>query len=99
MLKKTLFIYLLICQLAVLGCARKKEATVEQSCTQQTAQAEQLQQGKTASLDKKLNETIRNLIIAAKIHAQHAQYILCIDKTQRALSLLENTASVKTEKN
>ena len=97
MLKKLVIINLSLSLLTVLGCAGRKAATVEQTCKQQTTQAEQQQREKISILDKKLNETITNLIIAAKVHKQHSQYVLCIDKTGRALSLLESTT--KTEKN
>jgi hypothetical protein len=39
------------------------------------------------------------LIVAAKIHAQHAQEILCIEKTQRALTLLEDSSTTKGQQN
>ena len=99
MMKNTLLICLLISQLHIAACAKKKEVTVEQSCTQQISQAEQLQQEKAGTLDDRLNATITNLISAAKIHSQHSQYVLCIDKVERALTLLENRTAATQQQN
>jgi hypothetical protein len=99
MIKNTLLICLLIFQIAITGCARNKQAEADQSCQQQISRVEQLQQQHADALDKGLNETINNLIVAAKIHAQHAQEILCIEKTQRALTLLEDSSTTKGQQN
>jgi hypothetical protein len=69
------------------GCARKK--SVDQSCRQQITQTEELYQGKTGSLPKSQDTIITNLITAAKIHQQHGEEMLCIEKIQRANTLLE----------
>ena len=99
MLKNTLLICLFISQIQIAACARHKEVTVDQSCTQQISLAEQLQQQQAGALDNRLNETITNLIAAAKIHAQHSQHVLCIDKVQRALTLLGNQTATTNQQN
>lgn len=99
MIKNSLLICLLIFQFGVAGCARNKQADADQSCQQQISRAEQLQQQNAGTLDKGLNETITNLIVAAKIHAQHAQEMLCIEKSQRALTLLQDATATKDQQN
>ena len=99
MIKNTLLICLLIFQFCVVGCARNRQADADQSCEQLISRAEQLQQQHAGTLDKDLNGTITNLIVAAKIHAQHAQEMLCIEKTQRALTLLQDATTTKRQQN
>lgn len=99
MTKNILLICLFIFQFSGMGCARNKQADGNQSCQQQISRAEQLQQQHADTLDKGLNEAITNLIVAAKIHAQHTQEMLCIEKTQRALTLLQDATTTKGQQN
>jgi len=86
--RNILTVCLLISLVLPAACARKKAATENQSCQQQIAQAEAELQTKTATLTKSQNSIISNLITAAKIHQQHKEEMLCVEKVQRAITLL-----------
>jgi hypothetical protein len=99
MIKNNLRIYLLIFPFVVIGCAGNKHVDAEQTCKEQISRAERQLQAQTGKLDKALSDMINNLIIAAKIHAQHAEQVMCVEKTARALTLLQDTTTVKDPQN
>lgn len=94
-MKNILILCLIISQLLVYSCARKKTLTSDELCTQQIKQAE-AQQTTLTELDTKLKTIITNLITAAKIHQQHNEHMLCLEKIQRALTLQDAHKPAKT---
>ena len=99
MIKNNLQICLFIFPFMVIGCTANMHADPEQTCKEQISRAEKQLQAQTGKLDKALNDMISNLIIAAKIHAQHAEQVMCIEKSARALTLLQNATTVKDPQN
>ena len=99
MIKHSLFITLIIFQLTSISCARKPSVETRQTCQDQIKRAENLQKQQQGQLDASLNEVITNLIVAAKIHAQHSEQVKCIEKTGRALELLKDPNTIKDQKN
>lgn len=87
-MKNLLILCLIISQFTIFSCARKRTPGNDELCGQQIKLAEE-QTGKTIELDKMHKTTITNLISAAKIHQQHNEQMLCLEKIQRALTLLE----------
>lgn len=99
MIKNNLLICLLIFPFIVIGCAGNNHADPEQTCKEQISRAEKQLQAQTGKLDKALSDMISNLIIAAKIHAQHAEQVMCVEKSARALTLLQDETAVKDPQN
>ena len=87
-MKNILILCLIISQLMVYSCARKKTLSNDELCMQQIKQAEE-QQTAATELNNSLKNIIANLITAAKIHHQHNEQMLCLEKIQRALTLLD----------
>jgi hypothetical protein len=82
----------------LLGCAHRAQTTSPDArCQQLIAQVEQAQNTGSGNLDKRVTLQIRNLITGAKIDFQQRQFIQCLDKSSRALKLLDNNAHTTPE--
>ena len=92
-LKPALFLFL---SLILIACAKNHSIPLDTQCNQDIKHANEHLKTSSGELDKAAQNTIENLIQAAKIQQQHAKYPDCIDKAQRALTLLK--LRQKTEK-
>lgn len=92
-LKPALFLFL---SLTLIACAKNRSIPLNIQCNQDIKSANEHLKTRSGELDKVAQNTTENLIQAAKIQQQHAKYPDCIDKAQRALTLLK--AGQQTEK-
>jgi hypothetical protein len=75
------------------GCAqRNKQDAVDAQCPKLIAQAQDLYGKLAKSRDKRATDQAANLITGAKIALEHREYIQCIDKSSRAIKLLDPNA-------
>jgi hypothetical protein len=94
--KFTSFIFL---ALAITACAKHRSVPLSIQCDEDIKQATKSLNVTVSELDKALAKKIENLIEAAKIQQQHEMYPSCIDKAQRALTLLKTDKRATTNKN
>ena len=90
---------LLLVALLTTYCARHKTLSPKDQCSKNITDAGKAIKQKAATFDKKELRRIRNLVKAAKIQQQHDDISGCLDKTNRALTLLkEDEISKKAKK-
>lgn len=75
--------------LAITACAKHRSVPLDIQCDGDIKRATRYLEATASELDKVTIKKIENLIQAAKIQQQHAMYPSCIDKAQRALTLLK----------
>jgi hypothetical protein len=94
MLKK--FIFFFSTSLLIVACAKHRQVPLDIQCDNDIQAAIKLT-ADTADkqMDENLARKIRSLIQAAKIQQQHADFASCIDKAQRALTLLNTRQEEK----
>jgi len=86
-IKITLFCFLAC---AIIGCAKNRPVPLDITCDENIKTASTLLKNTDTKIDPDSLKKIRNLIQAAKIQQQHAEFASCIDKAQRALTLLRS---------
>ena len=84
--KLTLFFFL---SLAMISCAKHRPVPLDVQCDNDIKLASKHFKASNDELDKDMRKKLGNLIKAAKIQQQHGKYPSCIDKAQRALTLLK----------
>lgn len=90
-----LIITLLMLSLFMTGCAKKgKQESIDSQCQRLIEKARELHAQEAKSRDKVLAEQVANLITAAKIDQEHKDFAQCIDKSTRAIKLLDNDAQL-----
>ena len=83
------FIGFFILALAVVACAKQRSEPLDIQCNNDIKHASKHLKATASEFDKATVKKIENLIQAAKIQQQHAMFPSCIDKAQRALTLLK----------
>jgi hypothetical protein len=83
------FISFLIFALAIVACAKHRSLPLSIQCDDDIKLASKHLKATGDEQDKDVRKKIENLIQAAKIQQQHEMYASCIDKAQRALTLLK----------
>jgi len=86
-LRTALFFFLTLS--LVVSCARQRTVRLDIQCDRDIKSASRQLNDGTNTFDKATRRTIQNLIQAAKIQQQHGKFPDCIDKAQRALTLLK----------
>lgn len=83
-------IALLFLVLPLNGCLhRTKQEPVDVQCARLLTQAEGLLQQQADKHDKRVRDQSANLITSAKIAREHHEYLQCLDKSARAVKLLD----------
>ena len=83
---------------ALTGCAhRSKQVSVDVQCSRLIAQAQALYAQKATSRKQRVADAADNLITGAKIAMEHREFIPCLDKASRAITLLDPDASTSAE--
>ena len=73
----------------VVACSRQRTVRLDIQCDRDIKSASRQLNDETNTFDKATRTMIQNLILAAKIQQQHGKFPDCIDKAQRALTLLK----------
>lgn len=82
------------------GCAhRTKRATIDLQCTRLLNQALQLQHKQANKARDYIAVQAANLITGAKIAREHRAYMQCLDKSGRAVKLLDPDAKLAVQVN
>lgn len=82
-------VFILLASISI-SCAKKqREPSLDVQCNNDIKSASKLL-GSAKELEKVTKGSITKLIQAAKIHQEHARFPSCIDKAQRALTLIKN---------
>ena len=89
------FISFLALALVISACAKHRSVPMSIQCNDEIKLASKHLKAVEGKQDKTLIKKIENLIQAAKIQQQHEMYASCIDKTQRALTLLKVDQNTK----
>jgi len=87
-----------ILSFSVIACAKNRPISLDIQCDNDIKLATKHLKASTDELDKDIRKKIDNLVRAAKIQQQHAEYPSCIDKAQRALTLLKADEQSKDSK-
>ncbi len=92
--KQTVIAFIVFVLVTSSSCSRHKEPPVDQRCSKSIEQVSQLLKEKSKDYSKADVQRIQNLIKAAKIQQQHGRFNTCVDKMNRALTLMkEDTIS------
>ena len=76
------------------ACAKgNKTVSTQNECKQMLQQADERYNAHRSKFDDAQAAKIENLIKAARIDQEHADYTACMDKTGRALLLADQSAS------
>ena len=73
----------------LIACAKHRPIPLDVQCDNDIKLASRHLNASKEDLEKDMLEKLTNLISAAKIQQQHGTYPACIDKAQRALTLLK----------
>jgi len=79
------------------SCGRKT-LPVDKRCNNSIKQVSTTLKEKSKSLSRTETQRIQNLIKAAKIQQQHRRFNTCVDKMNRALTLMKEDAISKQSK-
>ena len=85
-MRYTLFFFL---ALSIVACAKHRPLPLDIQCDEGIKSATKHLKETAGEFDKVSLNKIENLIQAAKIQQQHAKFPSCIDKAQRAMTLLK----------
>ena len=85
---KTKFVVFIFFTVLFSACAKHRAVPMDIQCNENIKVANKYVQDAGDNFDKSTLEKIKNLIEAAKIQQQHAEFASCIDKVDRALTLL-----------
>lgn len=85
---KTKIVLFILLAVSFSACAKHRKVPMDIQCDENIKTATQYLQNAGDRLDKPTMMKINNLIQAAKIQQQHAEFASCIDKSERALTLL-----------
>jgi len=91
--KPILFTFIILVLVSSSNCNRHKALPVDKRCNNSIEQADKMLKDKPNSHNKADTERIKNLIKAAKIQQQHGRFNSCVDKTNRALTLMKEDLS------
>lgn len=83
------FISFFFLALSIVACANQRSIPLDIQCDDGIKRATKYLKATASEFDKTTVKKIENLIQAAKIQQQHAMFPSCIDKSQRALTLLK----------
>ncbi|VAW96387.1 hypothetical protein MNBD_GAMMA21-1007 [hydrothermal vent metagenome] len=97
--KPILFIVIVLIAATSSNCSRHKTPPVNERCENNIKQASKTLEDKSASLNKTDIQRIQNLIKAAKIQQQYGRFNTCVDKMNRALTLMKQDPNSKTPAN
>jgi len=75
--------------IVITACAKQRAVPMDTQCNDDITRAGKYLKTTANEFDKATLKKIKNLIQAAKIEQQHAMFPRCIDKAQRALTLLK----------
>ena len=97
-IKQTAIAFIVLALVTSSSCSRHKKIPVDQSCAKNIEQVSQLLKEKSKDYSKADVQRIQNLIKAAKIQQQHGRFNTCVDKMNRALTLMKEDAISKQTK-
>ena len=81
--------------LSLAGCAHKpKYESMNVQCPRLIRQAQDLYSKNAKSRDKVIANQVANLITAAKIDQEHQEFTQCMDKSSRAIKLMDPDAQI-----
>jgi len=95
-LKTALFFFLSLT--LIVGCAKQRTVRLDIQCDNDIKSASLHLENGADKFDKATQTTIKNLIQAARIQQQHGTFPACIDKAQRALTLLKVDQEMEKKK-
>jgi hypothetical protein len=87
-MKTNIVLYILLA-LSFSACAKHRAVPMDIQCDEYIKTANNYLLNNGENFDKATRNKITNLIQAAKIQQQHGEFANCIDKAERALSLLD----------
>jgi len=93
--RQTLFAFIVLILATSSSCSRHKIPPVNERCANDIEQVNKILEEKSRSLSKADTQRIQNLIKAAKIQQQHRRFNNCVDKMNRALTLMKEDVSRK----
>lgn len=86
--------------LCMAGCIhRTKQEPMDAQCPRLIQQAQDLYSKHAKTRDKVVTDQAANLITGAKIDREHREFIQCIDKSSRAIKLLDPNAQLSVQYN
>jgi hypothetical protein len=92
------FIATMFLSLCMVACMRQtKNEPMDVQCPRLIKQAEEVYANQAKSRDKAIADQAANLITAAKIDREHQEYIQCMDKSSRAIKLIDPTAILSVQ--
>ncbi len=91
-IKQTTLALLILILVTSTSCSRNKVLPVHEQCSKDIEQVSQLLKQKSKSYNKTETNRIQNLVTAAKIQQQHERFNVCVDKMNRALTLMNADA-------
>lgn len=84
--------------LCTTGCMhRPNTEPTDVQCPRLIKQAQNLYASKAKSLDKVIADQAANLITASKIDQEHQEFIQCMDKSSRAIKLIDPSAQISVQ--
>ena len=83
--------------LCLAGCAHRKPESMQAQCPRLITQAQELYSKQARSRDRVVADQAANLITGAKIDREHHEFIQCIDKSSRAIKLLDPNALLSAQ--
>ena len=87
-------LFSLMLSLMLGACAKgNKTLSTQNECKQLLQQADERYNAQRSKIDEAQAARIANLIKAARIDQEHADYTACLDKTSRALLLADQSAT------
>lgn len=97
-MRQTTLISILIVSVMATGCLnRNKQETTDQQCLRLVKKAEELQTQLAKTREKIVADQVANLITAAKIDQEHKNFPQCVDKSTRAIKLLDENAQLSLD--
>lgn len=84
--------------LLMAGCVhRTKMQPMEEQCVHLMKQAQELYRLQAKTRDRRIADEAANLITGAQIAREHQEFMQCLDKSGRAIKLLDQNAKLSVQ--